>query len=180
MFRYEHLCARGVSKSKKNVVWMDLKSAKIRPKIVQNRGLGGLGMAWGVFGEIWLRISRKIVAQVRPRRGKGALSWSKSGPSWPMLALRWRLGAQLGGLGVDFGSIWRRFGTILPHGSDSKNSEKTSYFTRFFAILGGSGGLLRRLGHWFWLCWLQDRIWERILGVCCDMWAPRWRPRAPR
>jgi len=59
-----------------------------------------------------------------------------------MLALRWRLGAQLGGLGVDFGSIWRRFGTILPHGSDSKNSKKTSYFTRFFAILGGSGGFV--------------------------------------
>ena len=104
---------------------MDLKSFKIRPKIFQNRGLGGLGVAWGVFGEIWLRISREIVAEVRPRRGKAAISWSKSGPSWPMLALRWRLGAQLGGLGVDFGSIWRRFGILFAHGSDRKNSEKT-------------------------------------------------------
>ena len=121
---------------------MDLKSAKIRPKIVQNRGLVGLGVAWGVFGEIWLRISRKIVAQVRPRWAKGALSWSKSGPSWPMLALRWRLGAQLGGLGVDFGSIWRRFGSILAHGSDSKNSEKTLYFFEVFHYSGGFEGLV--------------------------------------
>ena len=159
---------------------MDLKSSKIRFKIVQNRGFGGLGVASGVFGEIWLRISREIVAQVRPRRGKGALRWSKGGPSWPMLALRWRLGAQLAGFGVDFGPIWRRFGSILAHGSDSKNSKKTLYLSRFFAILGGSRGLLRRLGHWFWLCWLQDRILERIFRVCCDMLAPRWRPRAPR
>ena len=107
---------------------MDLKSSKIRFKIVQNRGFGGLGVAWGVFGEIWLRISREIVAQVRPRRGKGALRWSKGGPSWSMMALRWRLEAPLGGLGVDVGSIWRRFGSIFAHGSDSKNSEKPKVF----------------------------------------------------
>ena len=107
---------------------MYLKSCKIRFRIVQNRGFGGLGVAWGVFGEIWLRISREIVAEVRPRRGKAAISWSKSGPSWPMLALRWRLEAPLGGLGVDFGSIWRRFGSIFAHGSDSKNSEKPEVF----------------------------------------------------
>ena len=97
------------------------------------------------MGRLWRNLAQDFSENCRPgtpRRGKGALSWSKSGPSWPMLALRWRLGAQLGGLGVDFGSIWRRFGTILPHGSDSKNSKKTSYFTRFFAILGGSGGFV--------------------------------------
>ena len=137
-------------------------------------------MAWGVFGEIWLRISRKIVAQVRPRWGKGASSWSKSGPSWPMLALRWRLEIQHGGFGVDFGSIWGRFRIILAHGSDSKYLQKDIVFSMFFAILGGSGRLFRRLGHCSWRCWLQERIFEVILGRCCDMLAPRWRPRAPR
>ena len=117
-----------VSKSKKFWVWMDLKSSKIRPKIVQNPDLGSLGVAWGVFGEIWVRISRKIVAQVRPRGGKEALSWSKSGPSWPMLALRWRLDAQLGDFGIDFKSIWVRFGSIFAHWLDSKNDQKTVGF----------------------------------------------------
>ena len=59
-----------------------------------------------------------------------------------MLALRWRLEAPLGGLGVDFGSIWRRFGTILPHGSDSKNSEKNIVFFVFFCYSGGFEGLV--------------------------------------
>jgi len=106
---------------------MELKSYKIRPEIVKNPGLGGLGVDWGVFSETWARISRKILAYAQEGVG-GALSWSKSGSSWSMLALRWRLGAQLGGLGVDFGSIWCRVGSILAHGSDSKNSEKTLYF----------------------------------------------------
>ena len=117
---------------------MDVKSYKIRSKIVQNRGLGGLGVAWGVFGKIWLRISRKIVAQVRPRWGKGASSWSKSGPSWPMLALRWRLETQHGGFGVDFGSIWDRLRSILAHGSDSKNLQKTLYLLCKTQIAKGS------------------------------------------
>ena len=43
--------------------------------------------------------------------------------------------------GVDFAVIWCRFGSILAHGSDSRNSEKTVHFSQFFAILGGSGGL---------------------------------------
>ena len=54
-------------------VWL-LTSIKINennglegPKIVQNRGLGGLSVAWDVFGEVWVRISRKILARVRPR-----------------------------------------------------------------------------------------------------------------
>ena len=54
-----------------------------------------------------------------------------------MLALRWRLGAQLGAFGVDFRSIWRRFGSIFAHGSDSKNSEKLVFFFVFLY----SGGL---------------------------------------
>ena len=103
-----------------------------------------------IFGETLARISQKVVARRGPRSLKRVPSWSKSGPSWPMLALRWRLGTQLG-FGVDFRSIWHRFGSILAHGSDSKNSEKL-YVLRFFAILEGSGGLLRRLGHCFGLC----------------------------
>ena len=93
LFRYSYLWARGVSESKKLWVWMDLNSSKIQPKIVKNPGLGGLGVAWGVFGEIWARISRKIVSSYAQEGVGGALSWSKSGSSWPMLALRWRLGA---------------------------------------------------------------------------------------
>ena len=54
-----------------------------------------------------------------------------------MLALRWRLGGQFGAFGVDFGSIWRRFGSILAHGSDSKNNEKLM----FFQVFRYSGGL---------------------------------------
>ena len=77
-----------------------------------------------IFGETLARISQKVVARRGPRSLKRAPSWSKSGPSWPMLALRSRLGAQLGGFGIDFGSIWRRFGVLLAHGSDSENSEK--------------------------------------------------------
>ena len=69
-----------------------------------------------------------------------------------MLALRWRLGAQLGGFGIDFGSIWRRFGVLLAHGSDSENSEKPYVCLRFFAVLVGWGGLLRRLGYCFEPC----------------------------
>ena len=106
LFWYSYLCAREGVKIEET---LGLDGPKTVENLTQNRPksrFGGLGVAWGVFGEIWARISRKIVAQVRPRQGKGAVSWSKSSPSWPMLALRWRLGAQLGGFGVDFGSIW--------------------------------------------------------------------------
>ena len=48
-----------------------------------------------------------------------------------MLALRSRLGAQLGGFGIDFGPIWRRFGVLLAHGSDSENSEQPQVFKGF-------------------------------------------------
>ncbi len=92
---------------------MDLKSSKVRPKIVQNPG--GLGVAWGVFRKIWVRFYLVNCPPGTPKTGKGALSWSKSNPSWFMLALRRRLGAQLGGFGVDFGvdfgSIREHFGT---------------------------------------------------------------------
>ena len=63
-------------------------------------------MAWGVFGEICPRISLKIVAQLRPRGGMGSVRLEQE---QLMLALRWRLGAQLG----DFGSIFDRFGVDL-------------------------------------------------------------------
>ena len=95
-------------------------------------------MAWGVFVEIWVRISRIIVTQVRPRWGKAAISWSKSGPSWPMLALRWRLGGLnlevlgsiLGRFGVDLGAFWH-MGRIAKIVKD----------LRFFEVFRYSGGL---------------------------------------
>ena len=53
------VCASGIK--------IDENRGLEEPKIVQNRGLGGLWVAWGVFGEIWVRISRKILARVSPR-----------------------------------------------------------------------------------------------------------------
>ena len=146
-----HACALPVicvlRKSKKIRVWMDFK--------IKFQVWGVFGWLGVVFGEIWARISRKVIAQVRPRQGNGSLSWSKSGPSWPMLALRRRLEAQLGGFGDDFGSIWRRFENILPHGSNSNNRKKPCFFNGFLLF-------------WeFW--WLVQASWALFLA----MLAPR-------
>ena len=92
---------------------MDLKSSKIRPKIVQNRGFGGLGVAWGVFGEIWLRISREIVAQVRPRGSRGSVKLEQERPKLAHVGAKmatwcstWRF---WGGFEVDSASILGAF-----------------------------------------------------------------------
>ena len=133
-----------------------------------------------VFGEIWARVSRKIVAQVRPRQGNGPLSWSKSGPCWPMLALRWQLEAQLGGFGIDLGSIWHRFGNILAYGSDSRSSRKPYIFRGFSLFWGVWLACSGVLGTVFSDVGSKSTFFHVILGRCCDMLAPRWRPRAPR
>ena len=85
---------------------MELKSSKIRPEIVKNPGLGGLGVAWGVFGEIWARICQKILAQVRPRGGRGSVKLEQErlklahvGAKMATWCLTWRVW-------VDLASIW--------------------------------------------------------------------------
>ena len=94
---------------------MELKSSKIRPEIVKNPGLGGLGVAWGVFGEIWARISRKIVAQLRPRGGRGSVKLEQErlklahvGAKMATWGVTWRF---WGRFWVDLASIWEHFGT---------------------------------------------------------------------
>ena len=65
------------------------------------------------------------------------------------------------------GSILARFGVDLgafSHMGRIAKIIKNRVFLWFFVILGGWSGLLKRLGHCFEPCWLQDRILERILG----------------
>ena len=94
---------------------MDLKSCKIRPKLVPNQGLGVLEVAWGVLDEIWHRISRKIVAQVRPRGGRGSVELEQERPKLAHVGAKmatwgstWRFG---GRFWVDLASIWEHFRT---------------------------------------------------------------------
>ena len=81
---------------------MVVKSSKIEVR-------GALWVAWYVFGEIRARVFQKIVTRMSPRYVKSALSRGKSGPSWTMLALRWRLSAQLEVFWLDLGTIFGRF-----------------------------------------------------------------------
>ena len=55
----DFVCQRG-TKIDENRGWMSLKSSKMEV-------WGSLWVAWGVFGEIWIRVSQKIVARMSPR-----------------------------------------------------------------------------------------------------------------
>ena len=154
-----------------------------------------------LLGCLW-RVLTMISQQIGVWMGAGwvkvAPSWCKMRPSWTMLAPRWRLDAQWGVFWVDFRRIldrfWEHFSTwavsweqSLQKWSKCKNEQHYSVLA-IFSGLGGSffhvfccwSGLLRRLGHCFEPCCLQDRLFCVTFGLCCDMLAPRWRPRAPR
>ena len=114
-------------------------------------------------------------SKMNPRRVKWALSWTKSGPSWIMLALRLRLGAHLG---VFWSRIEDEFGVMFGHRPIVKKYEKPSVFIGSLLFWRDWSGWLRRLRHCFESCWVAwgvfGAIWVRVSRKIFARMSPRW------